>query len=149
LIFFIPFFESLTMSEPQTESNHAAVTAHTATVVIMTNDARFTLGQTVATPGALQLLQETGHSVVALLARHLHADWGDICQEDAALNDQALLNGSRLLSAYRLVDAVQLKATPESKRIDLPTAWVITEAAADLAQPRIRQITTLLLPSEY
>ena len=45
-------------------------------VTIITNSARFALGQIVATPGALALLQATGRSAASLLARHMHGDFG-------------------------------------------------------------------------
>ena len=40
-------------------------------VTIITNSARFALGQVVATPGALAILQATGRSAANLLARHM------------------------------------------------------------------------------
>ena len=115
-------------------------------VTIITSTARFSLGQIVATPGALQLLQETGFSAAALIARHMHGDWGDLCKDDAALNTMALTDGSRIMSVYRLVDAEKLKATPGSKRSDLPTIWIITDGKNDAGQ---REVTTLLLPGDY
>ena len=104
------------------------------------------MGQIVATPGALRLLQETGFSAAALLARHLRGDWGDLCKDDAALNAMALTDGSRIMSVYRLVDAEKLKATPRSKRADLPTVWVITDGTNEDGK---REYTTLLLPGDY
>ena len=115
-------------------------------VTIITNSARFVLGQIVATPGALALLQATGRSAASLLARHMHCDWGDTCRDDAALNEIAITDGSRIMSVYRLVDAKKLKATPKQKRADLPTVWVITDGANQAGQ---REVTTLLLPEDY
>jgi hypothetical protein len=115
-------------------------------VTIITNSARFALGQIVATPGALALLQATGRSAASLLARHMHGDWGDTCRDDAALNEIAITDGSRIMSVYRLVDAEKLKATPKQKRADLPTVWVITDGMNDARQ---REVTTLLLPGDY
>ena len=89
--------------------------------------ARFTLGQTVATPGALAALTEAGHSACEFLRRHLSGDWGDVDAEDQQSNEDALLHGERLLSAYRTRKGVKL--------------WVITEAD--------RSVTTILLPSNY
>jgi hypothetical protein len=63
-------------------------------ITIITNSAKFSLGQVVATPGALALLQATGRSAACLLARHLHGDWGDICRDDAAMNEQAITDGT-------------------------------------------------------
>jgi hypothetical protein len=115
-------------------------------VLILTNAARFQLGQMVATPGALKLLETAGFSAAALIGRHVHGDDGDLCAEDAELNQQALIDGSRIMSVYRLVDAAKLMATPESKRSELPTIWIITDATNDDGQ---REVTTLLLPSDY
>ena len=110
-------------------------------VLIITNTARFELGQIVATPGALSLLQTTGYSAAALIGRHVHGDFGDICLEDAATNEFAVTRRLRLISVYRLVDPVKLADTPRAKRCDLPTVWIITEAD--------RSSTTLLLPADY
>lgn len=93
---------------------------------------KFPLGQIVATPGALEALQESGQTPEFFLAKHIRGDWGEVCTDDARLNDQALVDGSRLLSAYR---------TLKNTRI-----WIITEAADDQGH---RLATTLLLPEEY
>lgn len=113
----------------------------TAATIIYSNTARFPSGQIVAAPGALELLQETGFSPAALINRHVHGDWGDLCDEDRAENDFAVTRRLRILSCYRLVDAERLAATPRDKRSSLPTLWIITEAD--------RSITTLLRPDEY
>jgi hypothetical protein len=95
-------------------------------------DTKFPLGRLVATPGALQALQESGQTPDFFLTRHAACDWGEVDGEDWKLNDQALADGGRLLSAYR---------TLKSKGL-----WVITEAADDNGQ---RAATTLLLTEEY
>lgn len=110
-------------------------------VTLMTNAARFALGQIVATPGALALLERTGFSAVAQISRHVHGDWGDCCAEDCATNELSVEQGMRVLGVYRLVDAERLAATPHDKRSALPTVWIITEWD--------RSVTTLLLPEEY
>ena len=115
-------------------------------VTIITNSARFALGQVVATPGALALLQATGRSAANLCARHMHGDWGDTCRDDAALNELATVDGSRIMSVYRLVDTEKLKATPRQKRTALPTVWVITDGTNEAGK---RECTTLLLPEDY
>ena len=94
----------------------------------------FSLGQTVATPGALRLLAKFNVSPVNLLCRHISGDWGDLEICDRHTNNLALVNGDRLLSSY---------AVDGSKREDPSGArvWVITEWD--------RSVTTLLLPSEY
>lgn len=110
-------------------------------ITIITNSARFAVGQLAATPGALALLEHHGISVAALVNLHIHGSWGDVCADDAQLNELAIAHGNRVMSVYRLVDAQRMTATPIAKRNDLPTVWVITEAD--------RSVTTLLLPSEY
>lgn len=89
--------------------------------------AKFPLGQTVATPGALEALAQAGQDPAALLARHQAGDWGDLDEEDKRENELSLTQDFRLLSAYHLTTGVKV--------------WVITEAD--------RSATTLLLPSEY
>ena len=125
---------------PESTSSLASSTPTTPTI-IYSNTARFPLGQIVATPGALELLQETGFSAAALISRHVHGDWGDLCEEDRAENEFAVSRRLRILSCYRLVDAERLAATPREMRSSLPTLLVITEAD--------RSVTTLLLPSDY
>lgn len=110
-------------------------------VTLMTNAARFALGQIVATPAALALLEHIGFSAVVLISRHVHGDWGDCCAEDCATNERSVAEGMRVLSVYRLVDAARLAVTPRDKRSALPTVWIITEWD--------RSVTTLLLPGEY
>lgn len=110
-------------------------------IIIFTNSARFSLGQVVATPGSLEQLAEHGISATALIHRHVHGDWGDLCEEDRAENEFAVSRPLRLLSCYRLVDAERLASTPKERRSSLPTVWIITEAD--------RSVTTILRPSEY
>ena len=89
--------------------------------------ALFPLGQTVATPGALEALQRAGDSPATFLDRHVTGDWGNCDKEDAAANDLALRDGSRIFSVYHASDGTKL--------------WVITEAD--------RSSTCILLPEEY
>ena len=93
---------------------------------------KFNLGQILATPGALEALQESGQNVKFFLAKHVRGDWGEVCPSDAQLNDQALVDGSRLLSAYRTLKGTRI--------------WIITEATDDQGH---RLATTALLPEEY
>lgn len=89
--------------------------------------AQFSLGQIVATPGALRLLERHGISPLTLLARHASQDWGVLPPEDAAANNQALIHGDRILSSYPAGD-------------DL--VWIITEGG-------LREVTTILRPEDY
>jgi hypothetical protein len=92
----------------------------------------FPLGQIVGTPAALDAIADAGQTPEFFLDQHGHGNWGEVCDEDKAFNDQALLDGGRLLSAYR---------TLKGERI-----WIITEAIDD---DGIRNATTILLPSQY
>ena len=89
---------------------------------------KFSLGKVVATPGALETLEAASVNLWELLARHSRGDWGDVCEEDAALNDQAVIEGSRILSVYTLPKT--------GERV-----WIISEAD--------RSSTCALLPDEY
>lgn len=110
-------------------------------MTLMSNAPRFALGQIVATPGALELLEQAGFSALALMSRHVHGDWGDCCAEDKATNELSVQQGMRVMSVYRLVDPERLLQTLQDKRSSLPTVWIITEAD--------RSVTTLLLPEDY
>lgn len=92
----------------------------------------FELGQVVATPGALQALAESGESALDLIRRHADGDWGDVDNHDKQMNDESLVLGGRLLSAYKLRSGERL--------------YVITEAEA---MAGVREVTTILKPSEY
>ena len=113
---------------------------------ILTNAGKVELGQLVATPGALALMEQTKTNPALLVSRHLHGEFGDICQEDRALNEQALIDGSRLMSVYRLVSPETLAATPSKNRSNLPTVWMITEAVGDDGR---RASTCILWPGDY
>ena len=93
---------------------------------------KFPLGQILATPEAIEALQQSDQLPGEFLARHVAGDWGEVCADDKALNDESLIDGSRILSAYR---------TSRNERL-----WIITEAADEAGH---RCCTTILLPSEY
>ncbi|MDD7990728.1 plasmid related protein [Achromobacter xylosoxidans] len=87
---------------------------------------RIPLGQVVATPGALGLLQRANLNPFQMLLRHRSGDWGDVHPEDALANEAAAIHGHRVISTYEAA----------GERL-----WIITEAD--------RSSTTLLLPGEY
>ena len=87
----------------------------------------FDLGQLVATPGALAVLEKTGQNPMEFLSRHVTGDWGDLPEEDKKENQFSLEKGFRLLSSYK---------TNAGDKV-----WVITEGS--------RCHTTILLPDEY
>ena len=88
---------------------------------------KFPLGQTVATPGALEALEASGQTPDFFLDKHVQGDWGTVDDEDKRANDQALIDGERIVSAYKTLLGEKI--------------WVITEAD--------RSSTTILLPEEY
>ena len=88
----------------------------------------FSLGELVATPGALALLADAGENPAVLLARHQEGDWGEAPPEDACENKLSVLCGFRILSSYQVGE--------RSERV-----WIISEAD--------RSSTCILLPGEY
>jgi hypothetical protein len=95
-------------------------------------DANFSLGRVLATPGALRVIEVSGHTPAEFLNRHAQGDWGCVSMGDRQLNDMAISSGSRILSAYETRDGTRL--------------WIITEAENASGQ---RESTTILLPQEY
>lgn len=92
----------------------------------MTKHSLFALGQVVSTRNALALAEKEKIDLMALLLRHQHGDWGDICEEDRESNEAALTMQSRIMSSYRFAE---------------DSIWMVTEAD--------RSVTTILLPSDY
>jgi hypothetical protein len=86
----------------------------------------FPLGRTMATSGAVNILNGEIIRALPFLLRHQSGDWGSVHPEDRIANDAAVAFGGRILSCYDVVD----------ERL-----WIITEAD--------RSATTLLLPEEY
>ncbi len=80
----------------------------------------------MVTPGALQLLMQSGGHPFDYLARHATGDWGELCTFDRRQNEVALRDGYRVFSSYE----------PPAGRV-----WIITDAD--------RSATTILLPEEY
>jgi len=60
---------------------------------------KFPLGQVVATPGALAVLEATGRTPMEFLIRHARGDWGELDEHDRLVNEEALAHGGRLLSS--------------------------------------------------
>ena len=97
-----------------------------------TTNAKFELGQVVATPGALEFLEQSSQSPSEFIQRHLQREQGDLCDEDHELNGKALQDGGRILSSFKTTTGVKI--------------WIITEAVDGNGH---RSATTLLLPEEY
>ena len=94
------------------------------TLVIALSKLRFPLGQVVITANAQARLDPA--DVQQGLSRHASGDWGEICPEDASINEDALKHEDRLMSVYG----------QGGKRF-----WIITEAD--------RSVTTVLMPEDY
>ncbi len=96
-------------------------------------------GRVVMTPGAIEVLANNNALVSTYLCRHVAGDWGDVPDCDKRYNDTDLKRGFRLLSAYKLPNG--------------ETIWIITDAidweGHPKADPTRRELTTVLLPSEY
>lgn len=93
---------------------------------------KFELGRTVATPGALEVIEAAGQEPSFFLEKHASGDWGKVDAADAIANDAAIRSGERLLSVYRTLLGVEV--------------WVLTEAMDDAG---VRAATTLMLPEEH
>jgi hypothetical protein len=103
-------------------TNHCSTNSHN----LETGKPLFSLGMIVATRGVLAHLDRRAINAQGYLMRHVTGDWGDVPQEDAESNRDAVKYGARILSAYDMA----------GERV-----WIITEAD--------RSSTTLLFPSEY
>ena len=92
---------------------------------------KFSLGQLVMTKGVHSKIKDDVDFAVGVLdafERYQRCDWGDLCDEDKALNEQALTDtdGGRIFAVY----------TCGNDKI-----WIITE--------HDRSVTTILFPEEY
>ncbi len=54
----------------------------------------------MATPSALEALDQRGVSPLDLLQRHASGDWGEVCKADVRENQRSLKHGLRVLSSY-------------------------------------------------
>lgn len=91
----------------------------------------FGLGQLVATPGALEVLEANRQSTFELARRHSTGDFGDISTDDAEANRRDIAEGQgRVLSAYVLRDG--------------SLVWLMTNIVDGKATD-----TCALLPEEY
>ena len=93
--------------------------------------AAFSLGQIVATPGALAVMQAAGVSALELIARHARLEPGTLGAADQRANADAIKTGGRVFSSYAVGDE---------------TLWIITDVADDEGR---RESTCILTPDEY
>ena len=86
---------------------------------------RFNLGQMVITANAQAVLEPD--EVSQALFRHSRGDWGNVCAEDAQVNERGVHDKGMILSSYESAKAVKF--------------WVITDPG--------HKVTTVLLPEDY
>ena len=94
-------------------------------VLLVVSLRRFNLGQTVITANAQAVL--TQEDVNMALTRHSRCDWGDVCADDAKVNERGVLEQGMILSSYLSAKGVKF--------------WVITDPG--------HEVTTVLLPEDY
>lgn len=87
---------------------------------------KFSIGKLVATPAAIEALNDAGQGPMEFVVRHMKGDWGKVGDEDRQANVVALRDGDRPLSVYRTAKGVKI--------------WVITGAD--------RSSTCVMLPGE-
>ena len=90
---------------------------------------KFQLGQVLVTSGISCKIDEDSEFAKFIsksFTRHCNGDWGELCEEDKAMNELALKNGERLFSRYENGD---------------DSIYIITEWD--------RSATTILFPNEY
>ena len=91
---------------------------------------RFDLGRLVNTIGINDFMEDKPENelyIYECLNRYINCDWGEMCDEDKELNDDALTSGGRIFASY--------------ETNGMPKIWIITEWD--------RSATTILFPSEY
>ena len=83
----------------------------------------------VATVGVAEFLSRI--EAIRLCARFAGGDWGDICEDDARMNDEAVKDGvSRIMGTYQVRGV---------------TVWIICE----VIDTQGTRAATMLFPSEY
>ena len=90
----------------------------------------FELGQTVMTRGianAMESNPQFREEVTESMDKYVRCDWGNTCEEDAEMNNEAVRNGEdSILASYNTSQG---------------TIWIKTEWD--------KSVTTVLFPSEY
>ena len=91
---------------------------------------KFYLGQVVTTSGVWMKIEhdtDFAEYVGECFGRYTQCDWGQMCDEDKELNDEAVKTDGRIFASY--------------EKDGLPKRWIITEWD--------RSVTTILFPDEY
>ena len=78
----------------------------------------------------------SGETPDKFLRRHVTGDYGELCEDDRLLNEQAVLHGDRILSAYMLANGVKI--------------WIITEATGGepTQDPKVMQHSRVIARSK-
>lgn len=95
----------------------------------------FRTGRTVMTRGIADTIQgdeSFASEIIRSLDRHFSGDWGDLCEDDKKMNDEALAAERRGESTDRLFSAYN---------IGMDKVYIITEYD--------RSVTTILYSDEY
>jgi len=91
------------------------------------------LGILAVTQGVQHLVKAA--EVAKMVERHIQGDWGEVSEDDKALNDLSVLEGGDVLSAY--LDSGQRRV------------WVKTDGWYGPDKGTEYLVTTVLLPDEY
>lgn len=130
---------------PSYESNIRAINtlcneARWAAIIIERNGFMantFELGRVVATKRVWELIdsdERFNRFVSGCVTRYMMHDWGDLVDEDWAVNDRFVTKkGGRILASYKLPNYVDVEHED--------SLWIITEED--------RSVTTLLFPGDY
>ena len=97
----------------------------------------FDPGQILMTPGALAAIKEARQKPSQFILRHCMLEQGELDKSDHRLNLKAVKTGLRIFSSF---------TTSNGDALWVISEYVNIEAGAD---PRKREITTLLEPTDY
>jgi hypothetical protein len=97
----------------------------------------FDPGKILMTPGALAVIQEARQKPSQFVLRHVKLEQGELDASDHRLNLSAVKSGLRIFSSF---------TTAKGAALWLISEWVDIKAGAN---PRMRELTTILEPSDY
>lgn len=85
----------------------------------------FPLGRCVMTQGVAHMVSDGMLNPLALLSRHARGDWGTVCKDDWAANDEALKEGSLCIPAKSSTHSSEAvhPSLPNDTRLFLKTRW--------------------------
>ena len=65
--------------------------------------------------------------VVGMMMRFLDKDWGDLCEEDKAMNEEAIKDGGRVLAVYNSTHGKIYIITDDTKAKPLTTTVLFAD----------------------